>query len=319
VQVIFDPRSPTAGAPYVSIYVRVSGARDIYQITLTGTGPTPSGSLDNPFSASLSLLAVGGTAADMALYGSAQSTRLAVAAPDTKNLVLIDPSTSSAIAVSTPIPVSQIIPFTLPPLPPSTQERHQALLVDRQYGSTSVLFADLEGVAISGGLAIEDDSLGAAVSDVQTFVEQGIVVLVGGKFSGSAAVTVVDLADRSFSAFGTARELTLPTFERRSPSRLWHVDQSTGLCYLDLIARPQNASLPDGEARLTTGETWLDQPISAIVPLAQPDAPRYLVVAHADPHALGNLTILDAEKPDRTQARTAYGFLLSNYLEREQP
>ena len=312
VQVLFDPRNPTPDAPYVSLYVRASGARDIYQITLTDTGPAAPP--DNPFSASLSMLAVGGPAADMTLYGSGKNrTRLAVAAADTRNLVIIDPSTSSTITVPTAIPVSQIVPFALPPAPPSTEPRYQALLLDRTSGSTSVLFADLGQVETTRGLALTDYSLGAAVSDVRPFVEQGIVVLVGGKFSGSAAVTVVDLAGRSFSAFGTTSELSLPTFETRSPSRLWHVDQGTGLCYLNLVARPS------GEARLTTAETWLDQPISAIVPLARPDTPRYLVVTHADPYALGNLTILDAEKPDRTQARTAYGFLLSNYLEREQP
>ena len=80
-----------------------------------------------------------------------------------------------------------------------------------------------------------------------------------------------------------------------------------------------------GAARLTTGETWLDQDITSIVPLAtssterKSDLTRYLVVGHNDPDGIGNLTILDAENPDRANARTAYGFLLSNYLEREQP
>ena len=323
VQVIFDPRNPTADAPYVSIYVRASGARDIYQITLTDIGPTAAP--DNPFSASLSMLAVGGPAADMALYGSGKSgTRLAVAAAESKSLVIIDPSTSSTIAVPTAIPVSQIVPFALPALPPSTEPRYQALLLDRASGSTAVLFADLGQVETTRGLALTDYSLGAAVSDVHPFVEQGIVVLVGGKFSGSAAVTVVDLADRSFSAFGTTSELSLPTFETRSPSRLWHVDQSAGLCYLNLAPRAATVAHPDGEARLTTGETWLDQTIVGITPLALPstehtgDTTRYLVVAHHDPDAIGNLTILDGEAPDRSQARAAYGFLLANYLEREQ-
>jgi hypothetical protein len=317
VQVLFDPRNPTPDAPYVSIYVRASGARDIYQITLTDIGPTTAP--DNPFSASLSMLAVGGPASDMALYGSGKNgTRLAVAAADIKSLVIIDPSTSSTIAVPTAIPVSQIVPFALPPSPPATAPRYQALLLDRTSGSSSVLFADLGQVETTRGLALADYSLGASVSDVRPFVEQGIVVLVGGKFSGNAAVTVVDLADRSFSAFGTTSELSLPTFEPRSPSRLWHVDQGTGLCYLNLVQRPS------GEARLTTAETWLDQNVTGIVPLAQPsteqtsDTTRYLVVEHSDPYAVGNLTILDAETPDRATARAAYGFLLSNYLEREQ-
>ena len=43
------------------------------------------------------------------------------------------------------------------------------------------------------------------------------------------------------------------------------------------------------------------------------------MVGQDDPDAIGNLTFLDADQPDRATARTAYGFLFSNYLEREQP
>lgn len=316
-QVAFDPDN-------LAIYLRVHGASDIYQVTLTDTVPDEPG--ENPFSASLSMLAVGAVPADMAVYGAGKNgTRIAVAAPDRQRLVIIDPSTSSATSVATAIPVSQIVAFELPPLPPATQPRQQALLVDRTAGSPSVLFAELDQVSIRGGLALREYSLGAGVTGMQPLVEQGIVVLVGGKLSGSAAVTVVELASRSFSAFGTASELSQPSFELRHPSRLWHVDQNTGLCYLNLSERPSQASLPDGEARLTTGETWLDQVITGIVPLASSsteitsDATRYLVAVHADPNGVGNLTLLDAEKPDRAKARAAYGFLLTNYLDREQP
>jgi hypothetical protein len=320
VDVIFDPSNPTTDAPYISLYVRVSGARDIYQITLTDIGPATPPS--NPFSASLSMLAVGSTASDMAIYGSGKvDTRLVVAAAQAKSLVIIDPRTSHATTIPTMIPVSRIVPFTLPPIPPSTLDRPQALLVDTSSGSTSVLFADLQQVETTGGLSLTDYSLGAATGKVHPLVDQGIVVLESGRFSGSAALTVVDLGTRSFSAFDTGTVLS--TFETRAPSRLWSADSSTGLstglCYLNLV--PRSSTI----ARLTTGETWLDQAIVSIMPLARSsaertnDLTRYLVVGHSDPYGIGNLTILDAETPDRAKARTAYGFLLSNYLEREQP
>ncbi len=314
VQAVFDPDN-------LNIYVRASGVKDIYQIKLTdlvaaGQTPTPPG---NDFLASLSLLAVGSTAADMALYGSGKEhTRLAVAAGDARSLVIINPHTSQTISVTTSIAVNQIVPFFAPSPAAPDRASLQALLVDRLQGNTSVIFADLEQVETQGGLSLADFSLGAAATEVHPLLDQGIVVLVAGRFSGSAALTVVDLATRSFSAFGSSSPLSLPTFETRSPSRLWSVNSGTDLLHLNLVARA-------GGARLTTGETWLDQNITSILPLAASstertsDLTRYLVVGHDDPNGIGNLTILDAENPDRASARTAYGFLFTDYLKREQP
>lgn len=304
-QVAFDPDN-------FNIYVRVTGAKDIYQIHLTDTASTASAS--NDFVASLSMLAVGAAAHDMALYGAGKGgTRLAVAAADAKQLVVIEPSTSRAVTVNTVIPVGRIVLFK------SSTQKQQALLLDPVYGATSVVFADLEQVESTGGLAMSDYALGAAAAEVHPLVDQGIVVLVASRMTGSAAITVVDLATRSFSAWGSeGMSLGLPTFETRNPSRLWYTDASSGLAYLNLVARPTGP-------RLTTGETWLDQPISAVVPLASPSSvhtgnpTRFLVATHPDEGAIGNLTVLDAESPSRAGARTAYGFLLANYLAEEQP
>jgi hypothetical protein len=46
---------------------------------------------------------------------------------------------------------------------------------------------------------------------------------------------------------------------------------------------------------------------------------RTLVLGHNDPTGCGNLTLLDARTPDRATARTAYGFLFTDYLGRNQP
>jgi len=319
VDAVFDPDN-------LNIYVRANGAKDIYQIKLTDLaagGQTPTAPA-NDFLASLSMLAVGSTAADMALYGVGKdNTHLAVAAADAKSLVIIDPSTSSTVSIATSIPVSRIIPFIRPALSTTDTPRQQALLVDLLRGSTSVIFADLEEVQTTGGLPLSDYSLAAAASEAHLFLHQGLdqnfVVLVADRFSGSAALTVVDLASRSFSTFDAGSALALPTFETRNPSRLWSADSGAGLFHLNLVDRA------NGGARLTTGETWLDQDIVAVSPLAvssterKSDLTRYLVVSHYDQDGIGNLTFLDAENPDRANARTAYGFLLSNYLEREQP
>lgn len=314
-QVVFDPDNSR-------IYVRVTGAKDIYQISLTDvfaeTKQQPAAP-SNDFVASLSMLAVGGVASDMVLFGAGKNnTRLAVASADTKTLVIIDPTTSHATPVATAIPVSQVVPFLLAATTSTGKARQQALLLDTQHESTTVLFADLEQVESTGGLSIVDYPLGAAVSVAYPLVAEGMVVLLARQMTGSAAVTVVDLASRSFSVWGSGTYLSTTTLEARSPSRLWSVDSQSGLCYLNLAARAN-------EPRLTTKETWLDQNITGIVPLTSPstertgDPVRYLVVGHEDPGRIGNITVLDAESPTRASARTAYGFLLNHYLEREQP
>ena len=49
------------------------------------------------------------------------------------------------------------------------------------------------------------------------------------------------------------------------------------------------------------------------------DGTRYLVLEMEDPTKVGYLTVLNADQPDRKGARSVYGFLLTDYLERGQP
>jgi hypothetical protein len=320
-QVVFDPDN-------LALYVRVDGAQDIYQITLTdeyAVTQQPPTAPDNDFVASLSMLAVGGAASDMVLYGAGKhNTRLVVASAQARTLVIIDPSTSRATPVATPIPVTDIVPFVQPAQTGADQPHQQALLVDHASASTSVVFADLEQVESSRGLALEEFPLAGPAAAVAPLVEQGIAVLLASPLGGSAAVTVVDLHSRSFSVWSSGSSLSPAVLEARSPSRLWGAAGATGtgahtrLCYLNLVARTT-------EPALTKREISLDQAIVELVPLAAPssertsDPTRYLVVRHDDPGNLGNLTVLDAESPTRAGARTGYGFLLNHYLEREQP
>jgi hypothetical protein len=101
------------------------------------------------------------------------------------------------------------------------------------------------------------------------------------------------------------------------------VDGGTGLFYLNLLASSPGSTT--GQGALTMSETWLDQTITSITPLAESstqwtDNPtRYLVVGLSDPDNIGNLTLLDADSPERASARTTHGFLLADYLQRSQP
>jgi hypothetical protein len=306
---LLDPASPfgPTNPKILNIYVRAGSANDIFQIALN-VGTTPS-----DFHASLSMLSVGANPASMLLYGSGTSTRLAVLAPTSKSLVIIDPTTSHTLNIATSIPTNVIVPFTV--LDQAGAPKNQAMLVDTLYGSTSVLFADLEQVENTGGLAISDSPLRAAAADVWPLVDQGIAVLVLGKYGSISSFTVVEFSTRRFVDITASSAFGNPYLETRNPSRLWGVSSGTKLNYFDLVAR-------SGEATLAPASIWLDQNVTNIQALDQPSTvggTRYLVVGQDDPYGIGNLTFLDADKPDRATARTAYGFLFSNYLDRGQP
>ena len=308
-QILFDPAN-------LNIYVRAGNANDIFQITLTDLWPTLPSDGSNDFLASLSMLSVGANPASMALYGSGKDTRLAVVAPAIKSLVIIDPSTSRALNIATSVPTNVIVPFTSVDSAGTAKQR--AMLVDTVNGGTSVLFADLGDVETIGGLAIKDSPLRAPASDVRPLVDQGIAVLVLGKYTAISAFTVVEFGENPrFVEITASSVFDNPYFETRNPSRLWGAVAGTKLSYLNLVARV-------GEDNLASNAIPLDQQITSIQALntKSADGIRHLVVDHSnpsDPNQIGNLTFLDADKPDRTTARTAYGFLLSNYLERGQP
>jgi hypothetical protein len=145
-------------------------------------------------------------------------------------------------------------------------------------------------------------------------VDQGIAVLVIGKRSDISGFTVVGLSTRRFVDITASTAFDNPYLETNNPGRLWGVSSGTKLSYFNLAARP-------GEATLAPTALWLDQSITSIQALGtkSSDGHRYLVVGQSDPSGMGNLTFLDADHPDRPTARTAYGFLFSNYLERVQP
>lgn len=314
-QVVFDPGN-------LNIYIRAEGAKDIFQVALTDLGPAGASAGGNDFRASLSMLAVGASATDMSLYGAGKDARLAVLAPDLRSLVIIDPSTSRSVSVALGTSASTIVPFTAPgPEPSNPSPRNQALLVDTRSGSTGIVFADLESVETSGGLSLSPFSIRGSVDRVLPLADQGMAILLYRQSSDGAALSVVNLLDRSFFDFNSAAGLgTTWNIELRSagPSRLWSVDSpgnggptSSGIHFMDLSASNS----------LTHPTVWLDQSISNITALSKPssDGRRYLVLENADPNNYGSLTFLDADNPERATARSARGFLFTNTLERTAP
>lgn len=319
--VVFDPSS-------FKLYVRTNSAQDIYQVSLTES-ETPDANLKFALSASLSMLAVGAPAADMVLYGADKDARLAVVAPSTKSLVIIDPNTSNSASVGLAIPATKIVPFVTPSADAGSKPKNQALLLDDKSSSYSALFADFGSTEATSGTSVRQYSISGGVSKVVAVssysdVTPGIpnvAILIFNRSSGNDTVmSVVNLDTRSFFDFSSSTALTSSYLEVRQATamgRLWSLispDDGTSGVDSGIYYRDVPSSVGS-----QTPTVWLDQTITSITPLSDADGVRYLVLGHHDPTGYGNLTLLDARAPDRATARTAYGFLFTDYLGRNQP
>ena len=302
LQVLFDTAGP-------AIYVRADGSNDIFQISLAQVVPEGSG---NDFRVSLSLLGSGSRPSDMVLFDAGDgSTRLAVTTPDTRQLAVLDPKTGNATSVSTGAQVNQIVKFhgTSPKQPSTPEDR--AMLWGFSTGATTLVFADLQEVETKQALALDSYSISAPVTVVTLL--PGNIVLLQQSSGGAVSLSVVNLTDRTIEPIGSSGALNNLAIETIALSRLWGTDGGNRLEYLDLVDH--------GSGRLFAGEVILDRTIVGVSPMAAPsaDGKRYLVLEMQDPTSVGYVTVLDADQPDRKGARSAYGFLLTDYLERGQP
>jgi hypothetical protein len=304
VQVLFDMAGP-------AIYIRADGSNDIFQISLIQGAPVDQNAsgTSNDFHVSLSLLGAGSALSDMAMFGTGDSTRLLVTAPDSQQIVILDPTTGSATSIPTGTQVDRILLFK-GPSPKSSQSQDRALLLGVGTGATSVVFADLRDIETAQGLAIESWSITAPVVDI-TPLPGNMALLKQG--NGSVALSIVNLEDRTIEPIGSSGLLDDVTVEATVRSRLWGTDGANRLEYLDLVN--------NGQGRLYSGEVIVDRTIANILPLAKKsaDGNRYLVLEMLDPMNVGYVTLLNADLPDRKGARSAYGFLLTDTFQRGQP
>jgi len=319
--VVFDPSN-------FKLYVRASGAKDIFQISLSESD-VQDANLKYDLVASLSMLAVGASATDMVLYGTEKDARLAVVAPTVKSLLIINPNTSNSVSLSMAIPANKIVPFISPSKDLDSKPKSQALLLDLEKGSTSVLFADFGSAEAATGTPPKQLSISGTPTSVVSVssydplanaAAPNVAILLFGRSSGGSVLTVVNMDTQSFFDFSSTSALTSSYLEVRSANatgRLWSLvspddgasSPNSGIYYRDL---PSSVGA-------TTPTVWLDQTIVSITPLSDAQGVRYLVLGHNDPTGYGNLTLLDARSPDRSTARTAYGFLFTDYLGRNQP
>jgi hypothetical protein len=176
-------------------------------------------------------------------------------------------------------------------------------------GATTLVFADLQEVESDQALALDSYSTSAQVLVVTTL--PGNIALL--QQANAGAISLVNMVDRTIEPIGSSGALNNLAIETTALSRLWGTDGGNRLEYLDLVDH--------GSGRLFAGEVILDRTIAGISPMAVPsaDGKRYLVLEMQDPTSVGYVTVLDADQPDRKGARSAYGFLLTDYLERGQP
>lgn len=302
VQVLFDMVG-------TAIYVRADGSNDIFQISLAQA--TPADATSNDFRVSLSLIGSGSAPSDMEMYGTGDTMRLAVTTPATQQLVILDPTTGNATSIPTATQVNQILLFQ-GTSPKSSQVQDRAMLVGVGTGATALVFADLQDIETTQGLALESWSIPAPVVNV-TPLPGNLALLTYQYASGGATLSIVNLADRTIEPIGSSGSLQDVTVEATAQSRLWGTDGANRLEYLDIVNH--------GQGPLFSAEVLLDQSIASISPLAtkSADGIRYVVLEMNDPMKLGYLTVLNADQPDRKGARSAYGFLISDYFERGQP
>ena len=297
-QILFDMTGPV-------VYLRADGSNDLFQISLAQS--TPADSSSNDFRVSLSLIGSGSAPSDMGMFGTGDKMRIAVTAPGAQQLVILDPKTGNATPVPAGAQVNRILLFQ-GPSPKSSEIQDRAMLAGVGTGAMALVFADLQNIETAQGLAIESWSLPAPISDIRLL--PGNLALLTHQYGyGGAAFSIVNLADRTIEPIGSSGALDDVTVETAAPSRLWGTDGANRMEYLDLAGNLQGR------------EVILDQTIVSITPLASKsgDGKRHLVLEMYDPMNVGYLTVLDADQPDRKGARSAYGFLLTDYLERGQP
>jgi hypothetical protein len=297
-QVIFDETTLSATA-HPTIYLRGTSANDVVVVSI-GEPEAATQTTANDFHTSASLLAAGTGPADMVLYDSTLGKRLLVVASGSQELLVIDPATSRTTNIKMSTQANRIIKFN----EPATGKQRALLLALAPLSSTTLTFVDLDRIDDVLGQALDRHDMVTAASNAMAYPAQGVVIIAHGNQSGSQ-LSLVNLGTRKVSPLNSQGYDTL-TFVPSSagPSALDHlwVTSKWGrhVNYVTL-------------ATLATGNVRLDHNTQSVLPVTA-NGKRLLVVDHGG--VGGSITILDADKPARSTARSVQGFLFTDYLER---
>jgi hypothetical protein len=297
VQVLFDTKDP-------AVYVRASGANDIYSLRLLPVAVAERAPNGNDFTPALSQLAAGTGPADMALFDTPAGPRLLVTSPGSRDAFVIDARTSRSTRIPLDDPASRILIFEAAG-PGDPQARPRALLIGTGTEARSISFLDLDQLEAQGTRNLDNRPMGSAALDALFIPTRGLAVVLHRSQASQPGVSVIDLARRTVA----------PIFAEAPPSR---VAVAPGMTDKIWVGSDSNDRL--GFINLTTlapGEVRLDARVSAVVPLPRgADGKSRVLVQHPDP--FGHLTVLDGDKPERATAHVIKGFLLQDLLERAE-
>jgi hypothetical protein len=281
-QVVFD-------AERAALYVRGSASDDLYVFQLESQ---ISDEGHNDFKPFVNLLPAGQAPRDMALYDLGDGPRLLVVAETSQQAIVVEAGSSRTTPIALEAPADHVLLFEATS-PTDSESSQRALLYDQ--GGTTLMFLDLEDVEEQRTRNLETLSLNFPISRVIALRDEGKVLVL----HDAAAVSLLDLADRTVTPISAAQSLTDASFDPER-KRLW-------------VAPPNQPWV--GYLDLATGETaelLLDAPVESFVAL--PDAGKFAVV---HPSKLGLVTLFDAAEPERDTALSLRGYLVDGFLEVE--
>jgi hypothetical protein len=275
------------------IGIRVENAPSVFTLTLVASTDTQAdepGMVPNDFRPELNLTDVGGIPGDIAFVRTDLGLRVAAVVPQTRQVVLFDPTTSITQPVAVEEPYSKIALIT--DVVPGAAGTDTALLYGSN-GSRGVAFLSLGRAVDKAFRSVEIVSLPTAITNVRDVPppRPELKILEG---PGGGAFYVLNLASRTaapLSALGTPAIHVAPDGQR-----LWAFAPGTGQLSQITLQDLHPIPLP------------LDRPIHAVFDVARGDGGRSLVAL--DGRGAVGVTVLDALAPDTTASRSYYGILV---------
>ena len=280
-QVLFSQTEP-------KLYLRAQGSNDVYVISLSPSEPTDA--QKNDFVPVLNQLGAGVGPSDLALFDEGGQARLLVAAPGSKQAVVIEPNGSNVTQVPLPRAASKILRFE-GPSPFDDRAAPRALL----YGDdgSSVTFLDLadieERVSRNVDLLPVADPFSEAIR-----VDDQTVMLV----HKNTGLSLLDLGGR------TVAKLAGPNLAGATP------DPNVGKLWLPPKGQNRLGFL-DLDQGFHPSEVRVDAPIEEVVTVPSGGSPKVVVTHSSD---VGWVTVLDANDPKASSAFSLRGFLLTGAL-----
>lgn len=292
-----DPTQVEFSAQDPVLYVRGSGSDDVFVFHLDRrpAGGDDDGAEHNDFRPSINQLVVGQGPVDMKLYeGADGAERLLVLARDSRELAIVDSTSSRVVHVPLGVAQEHIMLFEAP-APQDAEISQRALLWSD--GQAQVTFVDLEGIEERLDRNLTEARVASGITRAIPMLDDGLVLFL----HDADTVTLLDLAARTVSPISSSEALGDAEFdaERRS---LWVAPpHQPRIGFLDL----------DDKA---PGEVLLDANVEAFVPLF---ASGTVAVVHDNP--FGYVTVVDVKDPSRESARAIRGFMLQDVLDRGAP